>query len=384
MSTRPTPELLRQLLPSGVSYYGLLDSLTHQAFTELVARHGGRYVRYHHRGPFALLVLGEGDLPVTPAGDLVDFGDRTVIGEATFLSLLGEPEQRDDDPASLSFTAAALAQLLDIPAARLESWSKSGLLTPRSTIAGIPRFDFRQASTARTLVQLMSAGVSVAKLRQTLDRLQKWLPDLVNPLQQLAVLEQNGPLLVRLETGDVSEVDGQLRLSFDPEEPDTSTVRLPITTPPIRTATQWHTLGIDQERQGHLAEAAYSYRQALLVGGPDAQICFDLAHVLNELGEKERAAERYQQVIELDPTRADAWNNLGILLLELGHQDAALDAFRRAVQLNPQDLLSAYNLADALEEQGASQMASQQFRRYLDLDQSDSPWAHYAIERITR
>src|SRR5688572_26933119 len=90
-SISPQSELVRRLLPRGVSYYGPLDLLTHEQFVELVERHEGRYVRYGHHAPSALLVLGEGDLPVTPAGDPLDFHGRSVLSEGEFLTALGEP-----------------------------------------------------------------------------------------------------------------------------------------------------------------------------------------------------------------------------------------------------------------------------------------------------
>ena len=65
------------------------------------------------------------------------------------------------------------------------------------------------------------------------------------------------------------------------------------------------------------------------VGGPDAQVCFDLANVLRELGQKREAMERYLQAVEIDKDFGYAWNNLGIVLCELGRKEAASTAFRR-------------------------------------------------------
>ena len=78
-------------------------------------------------------------------------------------------------------------------------------------------------------------------------------------------------------------------------------------------------------------------RQALMVGGPDAQSCLNLANTLRALGSKPQALERYSQAAEIDPEFSDAWNNLGTLLVELGRPDDACVAFGRALKADPED-----------------------------------------------
>jgi tetratricopeptide (TPR) repeat protein len=381
LSISSPSDVVHGLLPKGVSYYGPLDLLTHEEFVELIERHQGRYVRYAHRAEFLLLVLGEGDLPVAPNGEPIDFHGRAVICESEFLRALGE-HPHAEPAADRSFTAPALADLLKVPEARVMAWAKAGLLRPRAVEHGVFRFDFRQAAVARTLVQLTQAGVTPAKLRRSIERLGKWLPDLDEPLQQLSLLERNGPLLVRLESGELAEVDGQMRLDFEAEDaPPPAPVRLSAFAPKPRTSTDWHELAVIQERSGLLAEAVASYRQALQVAGPQPQICFDLAHALAELGRFDQAAERYRQVTELDPQRADAWNNLGIVLTETGDSTGAIHAFHEALRRDPDDSQVHYNLADLLDEAGEAAEAAKHFRAFLRLSPADSPWAQHARDR---
>lgn len=371
----PSSEHLRRLLPRGVSYYGPLDQLSHDDFSEILTRHGGRYVRYARHAPFALLVLGEGDLPLTPAGDLIDFGRRAVMAEGAFLAALGERAEAAE--ADQSFTLPALSDLLKVPQPRLLAWAKAGLLRPRASDHGVLRFDLRHAATARTLVGLTDAGVGAARLRRSIKKLGPWLPDLDEPRRQLAVLERAGPLLSQLESGDPRDAGGASEPRADSHGPQS----FPLFggfVPRLRTAADWHEQGVSQEQAGLLAEAADSYRQALLAGGPDAQVCFDLAHVLAELGRKEQASERYRQVTEIDPRRADAWNNLGVLLADLGDAAAAVDAFRRAVRIDPLDADAQYNLADALDDAGAGRESAEQFRRYLRMRPFPSAHAEHA------
>ena len=72
-------------------------------------------------------------------------------------------------------------------------------------------------------------------------------------------------------------------------------------------AAQWHELGVQQEQDGYLAEAVASYRDALLAGGPDMQIVFDLAHALQQLGRRAEAVERWRSH-ELDENHSGREN----------------------------------------------------------------------------
>jgi tetratricopeptide (TPR) repeat protein len=218
------------------------------------------------------------------------------------------------------------------------------------------------------------------------------VPEAAEPLQQLAAIEEHGRLLVRMEQGDLSAGDGQLHFDFSeagetPPSPDETS----LGTEPLlriagggvapRTAVDWYEQAVEQEAAGYLAEAAESYHEALLVGGPDAQTCFDLGRCLENQGQLQRAAERYAQATEVEPRFGDAWNNLGLVLGELGRCDESVAALRRAVSLDPRNARAQYNLADLLDECGRSGEAAPHWRAYLRLDQT-SQWAAYARGRL--
>ena len=148
------------------------------------------------------------------------------------------------------------------------------------------------------------------------------------------------------------------------------------------TPRDWHERGIASEQAGDLHRASECYAEALLRGGPDAAICFDLASVLSALGHPWRAIERYRQVIELNPTRADAWNNLGDLLIEVGQLPAAISSFRRAVELAPDDAAAHYNLADALEQHGELAAARPHWAAYLHSSPPLDDRTRYARGRL--
>ena len=195
----------------------------------------------------------------------------TVLSEEQFLSGLGL-EQHGEMVRQL-YRADALAGLLGVPKDRVRAWARAGLIRPRRVEHGAWYFDFRQVSVARSISDLSARGVSLGRLRRSLTQLGQWLPEAAEPLSRLAALGDHGRLLVRLEQGDLSAGDGQLHFDFEDFE-DGSGPRLslrigePATRP--RSAAEWHDLGLEQEAAGLPEEAAESYRQALLAGGPHA------------------------------------------------------------------------------------------------------------------
>ena len=275
------------------------------------------------------------------------------------------------------YTTAQLASLLDLTRNRLRSWINAGLIRPVETVDGLDYFDYRQVTGAKTLCELTRAGVGTEAIRRSLEQLRSWYPGVEEPLAQLAVLEANGKLLIRVDD-DLVEPSGQRH--FDFAEPPEQ-INLKIQHGPV-TVDEWFDLACEHEDAGRLAEAEQAYRQALLLGGPDRDIGFNLANVLYALGHKQRAAERFYQVVELDASFAEAWNNLGVVLADLQRREEAKAAFEKALALNPHYADAHYNLADLLEESGRSLEARSHWQALVKQD-PQSPWGRHAKERLS-
>lgn len=379
-----------------VAYTGKLASMSHEQFLDVLAQQGAVYNNGVKLGVgTGVLVVGQGALPIRgdglPTHQLRQarvlqrrVGARIrVLTEEQFLSGLGLEGEREQVRPLL--TTGTLCELLDISRQRLSAWVKVGLVQPVTVSHGVWHFDFQQVSAAKTLVELVRSGVRLTRVRRSLQQLSRWMPELRQPLQQLAVLQESGDLVVRLEGGELATPDGQLRFDFGNAAADEQGagegLSLRLHAGP-QTAAQWFDQGVEQETAGYYDEAAESYRQALLVGGPDADVCFDLANALHQLGHRQQAMERYHQVIEIDPRRPDAWNNLGIVLSELDRPHEAAAAFRRALDLDPHYARAHYNLADVLDDDlQAPHEALAHWRAYVAADPL-SRWGQYARSRV--
>ncbi|MBY0526930.1 MAG: tetratricopeptide repeat protein [Gemmataceae bacterium] len=193
-----------------------------------------------------------------------------------------------------------------------------------------------------------------------------------------AILEQHGALLTRRADGRLCDRAGQLYFDFSAEpESVPGAVRRPLT------ADECYRSGYAAEQAGQFKQALTGYRQALNLGGPDAEACYGLACVLYSLGRKEAAAERFRQTVEIDPGHAPGWNSLGIVLEELGELEDALAAYQTALQVAPRYDEVHCHLADLLERLDRNKEAEQHWRAYASRG-TEAGWLRYAATRLRR
>lgn len=370
-----------------VAFTGRMASLTRAEAADLVRNHGGEYAPALTRNT-SFLIVGQEGWPLTGDGALApklrrarklqDAGaELTVLSEEDFLSRLGFSPQTPG--VHRLYSTAQLCRLLRVTRRRLQTWVRTGLIRPVHIVQGVGYFDFQQVTSARTLIDLTRGGVTPDRLRRSLNQLQLWLPDLRMPLAQLAVIERDGRLLVRLGDGQLAEPSGQGVFDF----PDAVVPMTVEWKPSHRSAEDWTAEAHAYEEIERWEEAAEAYRQALLLSGPNAELCFELGNALFALGQRGRSAERFRQAVEIDPGYTEAWNNLGNVLAELGDNDEALDALRKAVELDPGYGDAHYNLADLLDTLGRRDEAHPHWEAYLRFDGS-SEWAAYARSRLRR
>lgn len=361
-----------------VTCTGKLASMTRREAARIIAAHGGTWSAGVNRQT-AFLIVGQEGWPLQQdgkiTGKLVLAGKLrksglplTILTEEEFLERLGL-----EDRGQGLYTLAQLTRILQVPRNRLRLWIQAGLIQPRESANGVDYFDFRQVVGAKTLCELARAGVGLDRIRRSLRQLKVWLHDVDQPLGQLALLEENGQMLIRLEEG-LAEPSGQLVFDFSDEACEE------VLAVETRSAEDWFELGCVKEDEGHWGEAEEAYRQALLVGGPDAEVVFNLANVLYAQDQKAQAGERFRQVIEMDPGHAEAWNNLGIVLIQLDQPQQAETALRHAVDLRHAD--AHYNLADLLETLDRMVEARQHWQAYLTA-QPAGAWSDYARSRLS-
>jgi tetratricopeptide (TPR) repeat protein len=407
-----------------VAFAGRFATVTRDEAAELAADAGGVPVT-RAGDDTAMIVVGDEAWPVRDDGriaenlELAD-GLRArgraieVIREAAFLDRLGLAGERAERPEQ--FTITQLSRILKLPRRRIRAWIRRGLVRPAATVHRIDYFDFVQVAELKRLAELAENGVAVETIRDSLRRLSSWFPETESALARLEELEGEGGLLVRLRGGKLAEPTGQLRLFDAPappaDEPGAADITAgtgvapasppgrapdadappdnivafpgyrvvppaPVPSPGVtgeRSADEWFEIALEHEEAERPEEAARAYREALLAGGPSAEIAFNLGNVLYSLGRWEEALSRFQQAVEVDPDYAEAWNNLSSVHAQFEEWPDAIEAGCRALELAPDFADAHYNLAEAYHASGRPSEARRHARAYLRID-PQSPWA---------
>ena len=294
-----------------------------------------------------------------------------ILGEADFLHEIGLPERQEE--LRRLFTTEQLARILELPTGRLRSLVRKGLITPARTVRRLCYFDFAEVTRARALLTLLDQGVTIPSIRRSLEQLGRWLPDANGALSQLDLLERGGPLLFRFDDGQLAEPTGQLRFAFASEEapvvsadrrPDVDAVPAPARSD-ARVSQHWFAIGVAAEDDGEWDTAADAYHRALVTGGPQAELCFNLGNVLHAAGRIGEAAQRYMMAAEIEPEYVEAWNNLGNAWAELGRLDDAAHVYRQALAIEPDYADAHFNLAETLQQAGDWRGAERHWHAYL-------------------
>jgi tetratricopeptide (TPR) repeat protein len=334
-----------------VALAGNLESMTLSEAETLVRRLGGTPVP-RNDAQIDLLVVGAEEL----TGQASPPAARNTITETELWQQLGLLE---DGPTRQLYTPAMLAD--------------------HKTIHRLPYFAFEEIVVARRLVELVANGASVAEIDRQLGKLARCWPGVSRPLAQLA-LEVEGRRLLVKRGGAVLEAHGQQRFDFGRADDEESTIPLRIGQPRsnLATAEQLVAQAEELDEAGDPASAADLYRAALVAGGPTAQVCFQLAECLYQLGDLSAARERYWMAIELDDAFLEARANLGCVLSELGQTELAIGAFEGALALHPDYADAHYHLIRLLESSGRISDAERHRRRFAELAPA-SPWLGVSV-----
>lgn len=95
------------------------------------------------------------------------------------------------------FSTRQVCRITGLSARQLGYWRKTGLLSPaQQTPGGHARYSFIDLISLKTASRLITAGVSVQRIRQCLHSLSRFLPNTDTPLQELSLVATGDVVLV--------------------------------------------------------------------------------------------------------------------------------------------------------------------------------------------
>jgi tetratricopeptide (TPR) repeat protein len=284
------------------------------------------------------------------------------------------------------YSLSDTARILRVSPARLRAWSRSGLVSARALQS--ESFAFDDLVRLRALLGLISQGVSVRRIRGSVERLEKHLPELREPLSALRVWGGSTRRVVARHGEALLEPDGQLVLDFEVERALSQVARIAPEAgagelaPAPTNAFGWFERGCELDAQaGKAAEALAAYRRAVELAPDFADAWCNLGTVHFHRGERSEARACYERALAADPDHLEANFNVANLLDDEGRREAALHHYKVAVRVDPSFSDARLNLALLYDRMGLRRMGRDQWRHYLQLVPTGS-WADLARERI--
>lgn len=390
-----------------VLFVGKLGGLNRREAVALIRGHGAQSVTADHQPD--LVILGAEESPLSIDSLLgqqmriaVTAGDVEILTETELWERLGFVPH--EGAVRQLYTPAMLADLLGVTVSVIRRWHRRGLIVPVREVHRLPYFDFEEVAAARHLAKLLAAGASPAAIEKKLEQLASWIPHVDRPLAQLSIIVAGRDLLLRHGEGLV-DATGQRRFDFESldemgrsnhrtESEQVREVREPLpidqaivafperrVEQPTSTLAELLQQAAEFEDDGSLQESIDTYRAALAVGGPNAEIDFLIAELLYRMGDITAARERYYSALELDEDYVEARANLGCVLAETGQLALAVAAFEGTLARHGDYPDVHYHLARTLDELRREEAADQHWRDFLRLA-PDSPWAEEARDRL--
>jgi tetratricopeptide (TPR) repeat protein len=244
-------------------------------------------------------------------------------------------------------------------------------------------FDFRDLASLRALVTLLDRGVSMRRIRRSVERMRELWPDLERPLGALRLQEGASQRLLVRHSGALLDPDGQLWLDFaEPAPPDAPVAELPAAGSGPKSALEWFERGCQLDAEGStLPEAIEAYGRALALDPTLADAHCNLGTAHYNRGDREAARTAYEAALVQDPGHREANFNLANLFEESGRREAAIHHYKRAVGIDPCFADAHLNLALLYEKIGIPRRGREHWRRYLQLA-PDGTWAEVARQRL--
>jgi len=133
----------------------------------------------------------------------------------------------------------------------------------------------------------------------------------------------------------------------------------------------WKLLGVIQQQQGALSEAATALQKAVEYMPKDAEAHYNLANVYYDQQQLNAAKNHYQQAVKLAPQFAQAHYNLGSIYKDLQQLSQAETSYKKAQKCMPKEASIPFQLGLLLQQQNRFSEAVKYYQQALELSPND-------------
>jgi tetratricopeptide (TPR) repeat protein len=289
------------------------------------------------------------------------------------------------EPLTDLFSLSEIARLLDIPATRLRTLDRAGVVAPSGRRRGRRAYTFSDLIALRTAKALLEQRVRLRDVTRAIQALKRSLPKVTRPLQELRIVSDGQRVVVRTQDGAFEPLTGQMLLDLEVKSLRDDVVR--VLRPSAgreraRTAYELY-LKASQLDEDPLTmdEAERLYRQALELD-PWLGIAYtNLGNIRFRRQDTDAAEQFYRRALEIDARQPEAQYNLGYVMLERGQPDLSIPLFLGAIEADPKFSDAYFNLAMAYEQIGETQKARPHWKTYVALEPTGT-WTEIAKRHL--
>ena len=107
------------------------------------------------------------------------------------------------------YTTREVSRLTGATVEQLRRWHRSGLLQAERDGRHL-RYGFRELVAARAAMALINRGVRAQAVREAVEAIRAWDPDIQQPVGALRILTQSNHLVIQLDDLNIEPNSGQL------------------------------------------------------------------------------------------------------------------------------------------------------------------------------
>ncbi len=280
------------------------------------------------------------------------------------------------------YSARDVARLFEVPESRLRYWAQTGFIRPSQRAGERTMYDFRDLIAIKVAKELLGAGLSLQRVRRSLDALRVKLPGVSVPLARLRIRAEHDTVIVEESELAFEAQSGQVLLNFSVGALEQEVAK--VLTLPIAAAeagdegdlsayehflngceheARWD--GEDPEDPTFLAARA-AYERAIELDPGLAAAYTNLGSLLAAAGDLDGARDCFDQALLFDSEQPEARANLAALALRAGDPEVAIAGYRELLRGCPDHVEGHYGLARALLEVGAKGSALAHLERFCD------------------
>ncbi len=288
------------------------------------------------------------------------------------------PSEAEATPGA-AYSIRDVSRLFDVPESRLRYWSQTGFLQPSIRVKGRTWYSFRDLIGLKVARELLGAGLSLQRVRRSLDALKVKLPEIDQPLSRLRIRCEHDRVIVETSEINFDATSGQGLLDFSVQtlhQQAAQVLAIPRAEEDAseqdRSAYEWFTIACERERSWDgqdpddpaFLDARQAYDRALDQDPEFAAAYTNLGALLAAVGDLDGARDHFDQALRCDPDQPEAQSNLAALALRLGDHDTAIAGYRMLLRAAPDHLEAHYGLARALLAVGGKGQALAHLERF--------------------